>query len=171
MKRNFIKLLMVSLISLGAFVTVVPEKVSAQNLICNIFPFLQSFDGLGLSTICGQGTGTEAVNAGANFIRFGLQLVFVGIIIVAIYIIIKAAVKYIQSEGDDTKIQEAQKAIKSVFIGIASLFVGIIGIVIVLAFFSATGAVNENISNPGTGTIIDDFFNTLLNGGGDTTTE
>lgn len=117
---------------------VVPQTVHAQNIICTIFPFL---NGVAFASgVCGdtQNQGQAAVSAGAGLVRLGLQLVFVGIIVVAIYIIIRAALKYIRSEGDDSKIQEAQKAIKSVFVGIAALFIGIIGIVIVLAFFNAT---------------------------------
>lgn len=165
MKRNFVKMLMTTFVTIGAFLTVTPA-VHAQNLICDLLPFLKSFSGLGLQAICGTGDGNQAVTAGASLIRFGLQLIFVGIIIVAIYIIIKAAVKYIQSEGDETKIGEAQKAIKSVFVGIASLFVGIIGIVIVLAFFNASGAVDTSgVTQDPTGGqigVIENFFDTLL---------
>lgn len=73
-----------------------------------------------------------------GWVNLGITLLFIAIILIAIFIIVQAAVKYIQSQGDEGKIAEAQKAIKSVFIGIALLFVGIIGIVLVLAFFSAT---------------------------------
>ena len=82
--------------------------------------------------------GQTAATTVRGWVNLGITLLFIGIILIAVFIIVQAAVKYIQSQGDEGKIAEAQKAIKSVFIGIALLFVGIIGIVLVLAFFSAT---------------------------------
>ncbi len=142
-KAAAVTTLAVSLFGLNNFVFA--PQVHAQNLICTIFPFIQTL-GFGAKTLCGDTIqGGEAISAGAALVRLGLQLIFIGIIVVSIYIIIRAAIKYIRSEGDETKIQEAQKAIKSVFIGIAALFIGIIGIVIILAFFNASvgGDTNE----------------------------
>ena len=87
----------------------------------------------------GTVTAIEAQNFLSNRLNLVISFVFIGIILIAVYIIIRAGVKYIQSQGDEGKIGEAQKAIKSVFIGIGLLFVGIVGIVLVLAFFNATG--------------------------------
>jgi hypothetical protein len=154
-KNSFIKLSLVLglAFSLFAFNTVTtPQVTHAQNLVCTVFPFLTSVPFA--RGVCGN-TATEgqsAVSEGVTLVRLALQLVFVGIIIVSIYIIIRAALKYIRSEGDDTKIQEAQKAIKSVFVGIAALFIGVIGIVIILAFFQA------DVGGGDTDTIIQDRF-------------
>lgn len=80
-----------------------------------------------------------------------LSLVFIGIILLSVIIIIQAGIKYIQSQGNEGQIKEAQKAIKSVFIGIGVLFVGIIGIVLVLLFFNGQGFLNPagNDANEG----------------------
>lgn len=147
MKR---KILSVLLLTMSMFAIYTPN-VHAQNVICDdIFPFLKNVSFLSDSLCTGETTGAQsAVDTTAGLVQFGLSLVFVGIIVVSIYIIIKAALKYIRSEGDADKIQEAQKAIKSVFIGIAALFIGIIGIVIVIAFFNATGGLNnDNVDQP-----------------------
>lgn len=150
MKKLSLNLRVASLLAVFVFfpitsiISAVP--IHAQNLVCRIFPFLNAVTSFGISSICGNLDGTQAATQTYGLIQLVLNLIFIGIIIVSIYIIIKAAVKYIQSEGDDKKIQEAQKAIKSVFIGIAALFIGIIGIILVLAFFNATGAVNN--ANP-----------------------
>ncbi len=86
---------------------------------------------------------TGAGDAALTFVRSRgeliLSLVFIGIILLSVVIIIQAGVKYIQSQGDETKIQESTKAIKSVFIGIGVLIVGIAGLILVLVFFNATG--------------------------------
>ncbi len=122
------------------------NTVSAQdNLICTVFPFLKNIGAFGISNICGGLTDEQPINEARNLIQFGLNLVFVGIIILAIYIIVKAAINYIRSEGDDEKIKAANKSIKAVFTGIIALFVGILGIILVLAIFNATGAVNNDL--------------------------
>lgn len=96
--------------------------------------------------------GQTAINLTTTRISQVVSLIFIGIIILSVFIIIQAGVKYIQSQGDEGKIGEAQKAIKNVFIGIAVLFVGVIGIILVLAFFNGTGLLGSNVS-------IDQIFN------------
>ncbi len=122
------------------------NPVHAQdNLICTIFPFLGQIGAFGISDICGGLDPDRPIDEARSLIQFGLNLVFVGIIILAIYIIVKAAINYIRSEGDDEKIKSANKSIKAVFTGIIALFVGILGIILVLAIFNATGAVNNEV--------------------------
>lgn len=119
------------------------QPVGAQNLICQIFPFLQGIRFTG--GLCGTGTGgdaSDAVTTIKDLVTFGVSLIFVGIIAIAIFVIIKAALKYIQSEGDETKVEEATKAIKNVFIGIGALIIGIIGLVIILAVAQGSSTVN-----------------------------
>lgn len=67
---------------------------------------------------------------------FIMYLVFGFIILLAIYNAILAAIKYIRSQGDQAQIDEAQKAIKAIFMGIGALFVGILGIILVFVFFN-----------------------------------
>lgn len=99
-------------------------------------------DALGLNAT--NNPGGTAISITSKWVNLALTLVFAGIIIISVYIVIKAAVTYIQSQGDETKIAEATKAIKSVFIGIALLFVGVVGVVLVLAFFGGTGLLNSD---------------------------
>lgn len=129
------------------------SATTGNNLICNIFPFLENVDSFGISSFC---KGSDSTNDAVGFIRFLLSAVFVAIIIISIYVVIKSALKYIQSEGDDKKIGEASKAIKAVFVGIAALFVGVIGIIIVLAFFNSTQLTLNNGS--GVPSIINDLL-------------
>ncbi len=107
---------------------------------------------IGICTFIGPICNALGINSAENatgqvigFTQTRLQqivsLLFIGIIIISVFIIVQAGVKYIQSQGEEGKIAEAQKAIRSVFIGIAVLFVGIIGLILVLAFFNASGLV------------------------------
>lgn len=145
------KILLVVATFLTVFV-ISPVQVFAENFICSVFPFISNVTAFGINSLC---TGPVNSSDAIGFIRFLLSAVFVVIIIISIYIVIKSALKYIQSEGDEKKIGEASKAIKAVFIGIAMLFVGIIGIIIVLAFFKASNALNTTGDTP---TIIKDLF-------------
>jgi hypothetical protein len=118
----------------------VVKNANAQNILCDVFPFIEGIEFA--RGLCGdlEGESEDAVATLGSYIRFGLSLVFIAIIGVSIFIIIKAALKYIRSEGDEGKVAEAQKAIKNVFLGVGALIVGIIGLVIILGFFNASGA-------------------------------
>lgn len=161
---------MVVFIGFSSLSVTMPTKVVAENAVCTIFPFLSGIGMFGVGeAICGTG-GVEEVGVGAaqktaNFVKLVLQLVFVGIIIIAVFIIIKSAIKYIRSEGEEDKVKDAQKSIKTVFLGIVALFIGILGIVLVLAFFQVN-APKDQLEDPGTGTFIDEFFKTLFGDGG-----
>lgn len=137
-----------------------PQPVAAQdgNLICRIFPFIGQIQTFGISQLCKDANvaGQTATSSVVALVKLGLQLIFVGIIVISIYVIIKAAVQYIRSEGDEDKVKQSQKAIKTVFVGIAALFIGIIGIIIVLAFFQAGGALDDPTDEV-------PFFQNLLN--------
>jgi hypothetical protein len=76
-------------------------------------------------------------------LQIALLLALGGVIIVAVVYAILAAFKYIRSEGDSGKMEEAQKSIKAIFMGIAALLIAIVGIVVVFVVFGAT--------QPGTG--------------------
>lgn len=67
-----------------------------------------------------------------------LYIILGAIILVAVVYSILAGIKYIRSEGDPGKIEEAQKAIKAILMGVASIFVGILGIVLVYAVLGQT---------------------------------
>jgi len=79
----------------------------------------------------GQNTGTFI----SGKVQFVIYLVMGMIILVAVVYSILAGIKYIRSEGDPGKIEEAQKSIKSILMGVAAIFVGILGIVLVYVIF------------------------------------
>lgn len=153
-----------ALVTLAAPVFIVRPVQAQQSPLCTIFPFLQGIQLFG--GICNindqnvEGEVNNVATTAGSLVSFGLSLIFVGIIAVAVYVIIKAAIKYIRSEGDEAKIEEAQKAIKTVFMGVGALLVGIVGLVIILVFFQSSGA----LAGPQDGTgvdLIDNFLNGL----------
>jgi hypothetical protein len=156
----------------GVFLPFSPlvSQVHAQNLVCKIFPFIGSITFWNINSLCGGGDSQGALTKAKSFVSDAVttvgSLIFIGIIVVAVYIIIKAAVKYIRSEGDETKIGEAQKAIKNVFLGIAALFVGIIGIVLIIAIFNAGGAIGTTDINQ----LLNNGSSSCLSGGSVCTT-
>src|SRR5690606_23722251 len=84
----------------------------------------------------------------AGVVQLVVSLIFVGIIAYGIFLVIKASLTIIRSEGNPDKIQGGSNMIKAVFIGIGIIFVGIVGLVLVLAFFDATGIVTVNPEEP-----------------------
>jgi len=95
-------------------------------------PALQAlFDLLGVG---GSGTATFITNR----VQFAIYVILGLIILVAVAYSIMAGIKYIRSEGDPGKIEEAQKSIKAILMGIAAIFVGILGIILVYVIFNQT---------------------------------
>lgn len=130
-----------------------------DSVLCTIFPFLRGIAFAG--NLCGGDSGAaNAVGLGVTLVQTVLSLVFVWIIAVAVYTIIRAAIKYIRSEGDNTKVEAAQKSIRTVFVGIGALLVGIVGLAIVIALFGASGGLTPN------GGIDTDTLQTCLQNGG-----
>jgi VanZ family protein len=114
------------------FLTVIaffaPLPVSAQNTSL-LPPSIQEFF-----------TNLQDQNLAVFFssrVRTALTIALALLILVAVVYAILASFKYIQSQGDPGKIEEAQKAIKAIFYGIGALFVGLIGIVLVNLFIGA----------------------------------
>lgn len=75
-----------------------------------------------------------------NVTRNALILLFAVIILVAIFYTASAGLKYIRSEGESDKIEEAQNALRAVFIGILATFIGVIGVFVITGIFSNQGA-------------------------------
>lgn len=121
---------------------------SSTNLLCKIFPFISSIRIFGINSICGSFDSGRVTTGVSQWIQFGLTLVFVGIIVVSIFYVISAAIRYIRSEGDESKVKDASKAIKAVFVGLAALFIGLIGIVIILAVFQVEGGAFDTQTVP-----------------------
>lgn len=71
-------------------------------------------------------------------VRVALVIALGILVLVAVVYSLMAAFKYIQSQGDPGKIEEAQKAIKAIFMGVAAMMIGIVGIVLVFVFFAVT---------------------------------
>jgi ABC-type phosphate transport system permease subunit len=138
-------LLVPILLVVPLFANATPVYASGDDsVLCRLVPFLNDIPAT-QSTLCEGSTagGEEAVSSTVAFAQLGVSFIFIGIILIAVYVIIKAAIKYIRSEGNEEKIQDAQKAIKQVFVGIGALFVGLIGLVIIIVFFNATGGIND----------------------------
>lgn len=134
--RQLIAILTLSVFGLLSFATPVYAQVNACTFIRPIC------DAIGLTT-AGDPDGAITPGGAREFLSGRLQLilslVFVAIILISVVIIIQNGLKYIQSQGDAKKIEDATKAIKTVFIGIGVLFVGIAGLVLVLFVFNGTG--------------------------------
>ncbi len=82
-----------------------------------------------------EGSGTSEFVS--SRVRMLLLLGLGVLVLAAVIYAAMAAFKYIQSQGDPGKIEEAGKAVKAIFTGLAVLMVAIVGIVLVFVFFGA----------------------------------
>lgn len=122
MKKIFTLIIFPTILFFGMIFS---TQVQAQLTPCSFFPCSEVNEG---KPFTDKGVATQV----EDWIRFGVNMVFIGLIFLGVFIIIKSALKYIRSQGDETKIQEGAAAIRSVFIGIGMLFIGIAGILLVL---------------------------------------
>ena len=126
------KLAISAIMSMFGFLSLMTSGVSAQT-DSSFLPeqILSLFDLLGP-----QGTGTATFIT--SRVRVGLFIALGVIILVAVVYALLASFKYIQSQGDPGKIEEAQKAIKAIFYGIAAMMIAIVGVILVFVFFGAS---------------------------------
>ncbi len=75
-----------------------------------------------------------------NLLTNGLILMFTIVIVIAIVYAVLAGLKYIQSQGESDKVEEAQNALKSVFIGVLVVFVGVVIVVVIAGIFTNQSA-------------------------------
>jgi fumarate reductase subunit D len=118
----FIAPFLLGLLHVGAFAQTDPSFLPDQ--IITIFDLLGP-----------RGTGTAEFIV--SRVRVGLFIALGVIIVVAVIYALLASFKYIQSQGDPGKIEEAQKAIKAIFYGIAAMMIAIVGVILVFVFFGA----------------------------------
>jgi hypothetical protein len=112
------------IMALGVF-----NPAHAQNLLPK-----QITDIFGLLGVNGSGSAGFVQSR----IQLGLVLALGAVVLIAVVYSILSALKYIQSQGDAGKIEEAQKAIKAIFFGIGAMLIAIVGIVLVFVFFGAS---------------------------------
>jgi len=96
--------------------------------------------------------GSGVVGFVTSRVQLALFIAIGVLVLVAVVYALVAAFKYIKSQGDPGKIEEAQKAIKAIFMGLAALMIAIIGIVLIFVFFGAnmpkTDLIQTCISSP-----------------------
>lgn len=83
-----------------------------------------------------EGTGTAAFIT--SRVRVALFTALGVVILIAVVYALIASFRYIQSQGDPGKIEEAQKAIKAIFFGVAAMMIAIVGVILVFVFFGST---------------------------------
>lgn len=70
-------------------------------------------------------------------IRLVVAIMLIALVLFSIVYALMASFKYVRSQGDPGQIEEAQKAIKAIWMGVASLFISIIGMVLVINIFGS----------------------------------
>lgn len=125
------KKILSTLLVIGAIVGFVgPFAVAAQG---NILP--DPIKGLSPKIVNDQDRGKLV----ADTVTSAMTVMFIAVFIVAVFYTFMAAIKYIRSEGNEQKVEEAKNAVKAVLFGVAAMFIAIIGILLINAFFGSTG--------------------------------
>ncbi len=73
-----------------------------------------------------------------NRVRFGLVVALGVVVLVAVIFSIIAAIKYISSQGDESKVESAKKSVANILIGLAVLFIAFVGIILIFTIFGVT---------------------------------
>jgi len=122
------------------FIVLFNIKSYAQFDACDFLPCEQTIDG--------DTDSTEVESGISTYFRFGVSLIFTGFIAYGIFVIVKSALKIVQSGGEEETITSGVQGLKSVFIGVTMLIVGIIGLILLSAFFGASGIFSTEVQNP-----------------------
>lgn len=105
--------------------------------------FITEFLGIGINNpIPSEGGAAGRADFIIGLIQNALTLLFVVIILAAIVYAALAGLKYIQSQGDSTKVEEAAGALKAVLFGVAAVFIGIIGVILVTSIFAESSSID-----------------------------
>ena len=122
--------------TLFAFVS--PFAVSAQVILP------PSFDKVKPEIV----TGDKGVLINST-VTSAMTVMFIAVFVVAVFYTFMAAIKYIRSEGNEQKVEEAKNAVKAVLFGVAAMFIAIIGILLINAFFggSSGSSLSEAINS------------------------
>ena len=123
--------------SIGAFFLFGARRpIFASNFLPN---YVQEI----LDKVTGAGhTPSTYVN---NRVKSGLTMLFVGVFIVAIVYSALAAIKFISSQGDSSKLEQSKAAVKAILMGFAAMLVAIIGIFVILWVLGATSTPGQEI--------------------------
>ncbi|KXK26072.1 MAG: hypothetical protein TR69_WS6001001366 [candidate division WS6 bacterium OLB20] len=77
--------------------------------------------------------GAGLVDFVTDNIRLLITVMWIALVLASVIYAGIAAFKYVTSQGDAGKIEEAQKAVKAIWMGVAAFFVSIIGMVVIVA--------------------------------------
>ena len=119
------KILALVLVVMAVTSFVAPLSVSAQILPKGLEPVAKT----------GEELGKNPAQTTYNIVQSAMTVLFIAVFIVAVFYTFMAAIKYIRSEGNEQKVEEAKNAIKAVLFGVAAMFVAIVGILLINAIF------------------------------------
>jgi len=78
-------------------------------------------------------------------VRYGLTILFVVVFLVAIVFSAMAAIKFMSSQGDASKLEESREAVKAVLMGFAAMLLAIVGVLVVVWFFGGTSDIPTDL--------------------------
>ena len=92
-------------------------------------------------------TGGSPVSWARARVQWALTILFVVVFVVAIIYSAMAAMKFISSQGDSSKLEESKAAVKAILMGFAAMIIAIVGIFIIFWLFGAGAEWSNTINN------------------------
>ncbi|MFC1780497.1 hypothetical protein ACFLY9_02285 [Patescibacteria group bacterium] len=80
-----------------------------------------------------------------NRVKAALTVLFIVVFIIAIVYSALAAIKFISSQGDASKLEESKGAVKAILMGFAAMLIAIVGLLVVLWVLGASSTPGEEI--------------------------
>jgi TRAP-type mannitol/chloroaromatic compound transport system permease small subunit len=100
-----------------------------------------------VDTITGHITSGGVVDWARQWVQWALTLLFIIVFIVAVIYSALAAIKFISSQGDASKLEESKAAVKAILMGFAAMIIALVGIFIIFWVFGASAQFSESINN------------------------
>lgn len=93
------------------------------------------------------GPGARPVHWAADKVRWALTILFIVVFVVAVIYAAMAAMKFISSQGDASKLEESKAAVKAILMGFAAMIIALVGIFVIFWIFGASGQFANTINN------------------------
>ena len=97
----------------------------------------------------GFSTGTaDPVEQVRKRVQWAITILFIVVFIIAIVYSALAAIKFISSQGDASKLEESKGAVKAILMGFAAMLISIIGIFFIVWLFNRSSQIQTEPEDP-----------------------
>lgn len=92
-----------------------------------------------------EGAGAEPVTEVKQRVQWAITILFVVVFVIAVVYSALAAIKFISSQGDASKLEESKGAVKAILMGFAAMLISIIGIFFIVWLFNREANIETDV--------------------------